>query len=61
MSYWLENRRNDPTSNARFRYAGKVSESFHELAGVGVTQRRAWRPALALVEQRAGALRRGIS
>ncbi len=44
MSYWLlENRRNDlDIKRAVSRYAGKVSELFHELTGVlGVTRRRA--------------------
>ncbi len=47
MSYWLlDNRRNDlDIKRAVSRYAGKVSELFHELGEVlGVTQRRAWAP-----------------
>ena len=56
MSYWLlENRRNDlDIKRAVSRYAGKVSELFHELAGVlGITQ-KARMSALRsqLVEQR---------
>ena len=56
MSYWLlENRRNDlDIKRAVSRYAGKVSELFHELAGVlGVTQ-KARMSALRsqLIEQR---------
>ncbi len=56
MSYWLlENRRNDlDIKRAVSRYAGKVSELFHELGGVlGVTQ-KARMSALRsqLIEQR---------
>jgi glutamate dehydrogenase len=56
MSYWLlENRRNDlDIKRAVSRYAGKVSELFHELGGVlGVTQKaRMGALRSQLIEQR---------